>query len=64
MRYKWTVKQFFVVMVLCGITIICSGIYGFFIDVKEWKYVFKPMQIVLAISGAILVIDVLRSTSE
>lgn len=61
---KWTVKQFFIVMTLCGIAILISGVYSIFVEVDDWKYIFKPMQIMLLISGFILVIDLLIDTSK
>ena len=64
MLEKWTVKQFFIVMLICLITIITSGVLSIFMEIKDWKYVFKPMQILLLISGFILIIDLLRDASK
>jgi hypothetical protein len=61
---KWTVKQFFLVMLLCLVAMAACGVYSIFNEVESWKFIFKPMQIILSISGFILIIDLLRDKSK
>ncbi len=64
MLEKWIVRQFLIVMTLCLVVMTAGGVYSIFIDFLDWKYIFKPIQIALIISGFIMIIDLLIDKSK
>jgi flagellar biosynthesis protein FliQ len=61
---KWEVIQFFVVLLLALIVIIISGLINMFTTIDDWGLVFKPLQLIILMSGFILIIKTLKDKSN